>query len=333
MTTEGTWIGYSGTARIGLARVLLALALAGALAYAGTRWPGPFRARRPRPAVAHVMLAIWILAITAFLVCASVYVHQARRDFPGRTAPTDPITPVTVIGVGLVFIVILSYSRLGTVAKLASAVIGALAAPMIFELPFDLIVMTRTYPIPPDPALYRVLFFLPLFAIELLMLALLTLSPMVRLSRATFLSFAAMLAVFAVWALSGFGYPLCSPPHHAECRVEDPGLRNAAHPVPARAGRRQRAWSRRPGTFGPARLRNPGLDSRTVMSASAQPRRCSPATLRRGGVPRVILFGLATRRRAASACPGRGSPRSGVAITVAGPVLSRRWSRCRAAPR
>jgi hypothetical protein len=30
---------------------------------------------------------------------------------------------------------------------------------------------------------------------------------MVRLSRATFLSFAAMLAVFAVWALSGFGYP------------------------------------------------------------------------------------------------------------------------------
>jgi len=30
---------------------------------------------------------------------------------------------------------------------------------------------------------------------------------MVRLSRATFWSFALMLAVFAVWALSGFGYP------------------------------------------------------------------------------------------------------------------------------
>jgi hypothetical protein len=153
------------------------------------------------------MLAIWILAITAFLVCASLYVHQARRDFPGRTAPTDPITAVTVIGVGLVFMVILTYSRLGPVAKLGSAIIGALAAPMIFELPFDLIVMTRTYPIPPDPAGYRALFFLPLFAIELSTLALLTLSPMVRLSRATFLSFAAMLAVFAVWALSGFGYP------------------------------------------------------------------------------------------------------------------------------
>jgi hypothetical protein len=205
MATEGTWIGYSGTARIGLAVVLLALA--GALAYAGTRWPGPFQARRPRPAVANLMLAIWVLAITTFLVCLSVYAHQARRDFPGRTAPTDPITPVTLLGVGAVFVVILTASRGGPTARLGSAVIAALAAPMIFELPFDLIVMTRTYPIPPDPAWYRVLFFLPLFAIELTTLALLTLSPMVRLSRATFLSFAAMLAVFAVWALSGFGYP------------------------------------------------------------------------------------------------------------------------------
>jgi hypothetical protein len=210
MTTEGTWIGYSGTARIGLAVVLLALA--GGLAYAGTRWPGPFQARRPRPAVANLMLAIWVLAITTFLVCLSVYVHQLRRDFPGRTAPTDPITPVTVIGVGLVFIVILTYSSLGPVAKFGSAIIGALAAPMIFELPFDLIVMTRTYPIPPDPAGYRALFFLPLFAIELTTLALLTLSPMVRLSRATFLSFAAILVVFAIWALAGFGYPSAPVP-------------------------------------------------------------------------------------------------------------------------
>jgi hypothetical protein len=30
---------------------------------------------------------------------------------------------------------------------------------------------------------------------------------MVRLTRATFFSFALMMGVFAVWALSGFGYP------------------------------------------------------------------------------------------------------------------------------
>jgi hypothetical protein len=38
--------------------------------------------------------------------------------------------------------------------RLGSAAIAAMAAPMIFELPFDLIVMARTYPaIAPDPAL------------------------------------------------------------------------------------------------------------------------------------------------------------------------------------
>jgi hypothetical protein len=210
MTTEGAWIGFSGTARIGLAVALLAVA--GGAAYAGTRWPGPVQARRPRPAVANLMLAIWIVAITVFLVCASVYVHQARHEFPGRATPTDPITPVTFMGVGVVFFVILIASTGGPVARLGSAVIGALAAPWIFELPFDLIVVTRTYPVPPDPALYRALFFVPLFAIALSTLALLTLSPMVRLSRATFWSFALMLAVFAVWALAGFGYPSAPVP-------------------------------------------------------------------------------------------------------------------------
>jgi NAD(P)-dependent dehydrogenase (short-subunit alcohol dehydrogenase family) len=56
---------------------------------------------------------------------------------------------------------------------------------MIFELPFDLIVMARTFPRAPDPAWSRVLFFAPLFLIEITTLALLTLSPMVQVSKAT----------------------------------------------------------------------------------------------------------------------------------------------------
>jgi hypothetical protein len=92
--------------------------------------------------------------------------------------------------------------------QLGSAVIGAIAAPVIFEFPFDLIVMTRTYPaVAPNPALYRVLFFAPLFLVEFSTLALLTLSPLVRLSRVTVVTFSLMLLIFAVWALFGFGYP------------------------------------------------------------------------------------------------------------------------------
>ena len=36
---------------------------------------------------------------------------------------------------------------------------------------------------------------------------------MVRLSRATFFSLALMLAVFAIWALPGFGYPSTPVPY------------------------------------------------------------------------------------------------------------------------
>ena len=207
MTQYGTWVSYGGGARIWLAAGLLAAA--GSLAYAGIRLPLPARATRPGQAARVVMIAAWATAIAAFLGCAGIYVQQYIREYhPAQAAPTDRIAPVTLLAMVAVFIIILSRSTPGFGTRLASAAIGALAAPMIFEFPFDLIVMARTYPpIPPDPALYRALFFVPLFLIEITTLLLLRLSPMVRLTRATFFSFALMLGVFAVWALSGFGYP------------------------------------------------------------------------------------------------------------------------------
>jgi hypothetical protein len=64
--------------------------------------------------------------------------------------------------VAVVVVIIISRNSPGFGTRLASGAIGAIAAPWIFELPFDLIVMARTYPpIPPDPALYRALFFAP----------------------------------------------------------------------------------------------------------------------------------------------------------------------------
>ncbi len=88
-----------------------------------------------------------------------------------------------------------------------------MAAPMVFELPFDLIVMTRSFPpLPPDPALYRAVFFGPLFAVEITTLGLLTLIPLARLTRQAFISLALMFVVFAIWALDGFGYPDATVP-------------------------------------------------------------------------------------------------------------------------
>ena len=136
-----------------------------------------------------------------------MYVDQTIRDHLAKGVPADPITPVTFAAAVAVFTVILVASPQGPM-RLVSAGVGAMAGAMIFEFPFDLIVMARAYPpLPPDPALYRAWFFVPLFLVELTSLALLTVSPRVRLSRSTFLSFALMLIVFAVWALAGFGYP------------------------------------------------------------------------------------------------------------------------------
>jgi hypothetical protein len=208
MTQYGTWVSYSGVARIELAIVLLAAA--GGLAYAGTRLRLPAQAARPGRAAMVFMLVAWVLAMAALLACLAIYALQYRHEYPGtRYAPADHILPVTLLAAGVTFFIILiSSSSYGPGARFASAVIGAIAAPWIFELPFDLIVMARIYPpIPADPALYRALFFLPLFLIEITTLSLLTMSPMVKLSRGALFSLASMLAVFAVWGLFGFAYP------------------------------------------------------------------------------------------------------------------------------
>ena len=212
MTQHGAWVSYGGDARIGLAVGLLATA--GAVVYAGTRLRHPVRAVRPGQGTVAVMFLAWAVAIVGLLVGISFYIQQYLRDnhLTKITSASDPVTPVTLLAVVAIFVVILTRGGLSSRARLGSAIIGALAAPWIFELPFDLIVMARTASLQPDPALYRAAFFVPLFLVAITTLALLILSPMVRLTRATFFTFALMLLVFAVWALDGFGYPSAPAP-------------------------------------------------------------------------------------------------------------------------
>jgi hypothetical protein len=212
MTQYGTWVSYGGTARIVLAMALVAVA--GGVAYAAARWRLPVRPPRPGRTARTFMLVTWLLAIGALLAGVVVDVQQVRRDHLLHAPPVNPITPVTVIGVGVIFVVIaLASSSHGWRVMLGSAVAGAMAAPMIFEFPFDLIIMARVYPpVPPDPALYLTLFFAPLLVVEVTTLSLLTLSPVVSLSKPALLLFALMLVVFAIWALFGFAYPSAPAP-------------------------------------------------------------------------------------------------------------------------
>jgi hypothetical protein len=208
--TEQAWISYSGTAEIVLAVVLAAAAAA--VAYAGIRLPLPARPPRPGPAAKIIMFAAWVAAIVAFLVCVAAYEAQVSRAGFVHTPRSDPITPVTLIGVCVVFFLIaLAHKASGWRVALGSAVLGAAAAPWIFEVPFDLTIMPRTYPVV-DPGLYRLLLFGGLILTGITTLALLPLSPAVRLRRATFWCLAGMLALFAGWSLFGFSYPSAPGP-------------------------------------------------------------------------------------------------------------------------
>jgi Ca2+/Na+ antiporter len=205
-----TWSPYSGTDALMLAAALFVIGCA--LVYLGTRLDHPLKARRPGKALGISLVLIWVLALNSLTISAGVYGLTIIQRVGSFTSPPDPISPITALSGLVTFIVIAVLARrLGFKGAVGSAMVGAIAAPMIFELPFDLIVMTRTYPPTPE-VVFMLLFFLPLFLVEIISFMMLTLSPLTRLSRYTLYALGAMFLVFAVWALFGFSYPSSAIP-------------------------------------------------------------------------------------------------------------------------
>jgi len=97
----------------------------------------------------------WGASITALLVCSTIYFRQVIRNIQasGRSAPTLKLTilPVTLTAVAVLFIFIIARRSPDLPTRMAGAIIGAIAAPMIFELPFDPIVIFRFHMVVPGP--------------------------------------------------------------------------------------------------------------------------------------------------------------------------------------
>jgi hypothetical protein len=204
------WVSFGGTARLVLAIILLVAA--GFAVYAGIRFRRPVPVPRPGRALSIGMFVAWGLAIVAFLAGFAAYVRQVRLDHLAKAQPANPISMVTATAVVVLFLIVFIATDTDLRGRLSSGIVAAIAAPWIFEVPFDLVITTRTYPpVPPDPALYRALFFAPLILVGLTTLALLSVRA-VKLSRPAFCCLALMLLVFAVWALAGFGYPAAPVP-------------------------------------------------------------------------------------------------------------------------
>ena len=205
MTHYGTWNPYVGSNSILLAVVLLIVT--GVLIFLAIRLHHPIEIKRPGKFIGVSIVVIWLLSVTTFLVAVTTYVSALYQQVGQFTGPTNPITPITLLS-GLVAFFVIAYlaRRSGFWVALGSAIVGTIAAPMIFELPFDLIVMWRTYP-PTPTTQFTLLFFLPLFLVEVSSFAMLALSPAMKLSRYTLYLLAGFFLIFAVWASFGFSYP------------------------------------------------------------------------------------------------------------------------------
>lgn len=207
------WAPYAGTDAIALTIVLLVVGLF--IAFLGTRLKNPLGTKTPSKTTIVLVILIWVLSILAFLVDSSAYIRYALLlvkynllTTHNSSAAPNPVSSVTVLSAVVTFVLIAYLTRKhGIKVALLSAFVGAAVGPMIFELPFDMIVFNMTIALPPSPTLFRALYFLPLFLIELSTMLLVTFSPVAKLSKYTMFSLAGMFLVFAAWASIGFPYP------------------------------------------------------------------------------------------------------------------------------
>jgi hypothetical protein len=172
--------------------------------YLGTRLHRRVGVQKTGTAAGILLVVLWILSFLAFSNAGLLYYVTAAQQFGNITPPTDPITPITGLSALVTFIGIAFLGRHhGLKATLGSAIVGTIAAPMFFELPFDFITIWKNHP--PEPAiLFNMILFFPLLSWSF---ALLTLSPLMKISRYTLFSLGGMFFVFAVWAMFGFSYP------------------------------------------------------------------------------------------------------------------------------
>lgn len=204
MTHYVAWDPFMGSSSYIVAGILLLIACV--LLLFGLRFRSALTVKVPGKFVVSLLIVCLFIAILAFLTSATAYAivqHDQKIYF----RLTNPITPVTFTSAVIAFLVILVLThKRGAWIAAKSAIVGTIAAPMIFELPFDLLVMWRTYPPSPN-TLYTLLYFLPLFLVEILSFALLSFSPAMKLTRYTLFLLAGMFLIFAVWAVTGFAYP------------------------------------------------------------------------------------------------------------------------------
>lgn len=146
-----------------------------------------------------IVLVIWAFCILFFLK-----INQIFAKYVGAAPNLGPIFPITILSAIATFAFAAYMSRRGgMISSFGNGFLAFIAGPMVFELPYVLIVM----PLVKAPLFATILFVSPLFGIIFTTFGLLLLSRKIALTKNSVYSFAAMIFVFALWALDGYAYP------------------------------------------------------------------------------------------------------------------------------
>ena len=191
------WSSYAGSSTFLLSFILV---LAGvALILAGRRMEKEIKLPKMGWKLGVVVVAIWVFSILTFLK-----INRDIARYSGAAASLGPIFPITIVTAVCTFAYVAYISRHdGALAGLGRGFLAFIAGPMVFEFPFLLIVIPRvTAPLVPE-----LIFLIPLFTIIFTTLSMLLFSRKVAITKYTVYFCAAMILVFAIWALDGYSYP------------------------------------------------------------------------------------------------------------------------------
>jgi hypothetical protein len=193
------WHAYSGTAALSLSLVLFALGIG--LVFLGTRATEGARFGMPGRAAKVVTVLVWAVSI---FVVLGLFKEVAVRTGESSLG-FGPVLPITLASALCAFVAIAYMTRGGgTLAALGDGFAGAVAGPMVFELPFVLIITPVVTTEIPHPLLLFTVF----LVVILTTLALPFFSSRFSVTRYSLYLLGGMVVVFAAWALlTGYAPP------------------------------------------------------------------------------------------------------------------------------
>lgn len=194
---EITWPPYKGLSAIVVAVILFAVSAG--LFLTARRMKEAIKLPKMGKIVGGIVIVIWAFSILFFLRINAIFAR-----YLGTAPNLGPIFPITITCAVVTFCYAAYVTRRGgPLSSLGNGFLGFIAGPMVFELPFALIII----PLVKAPIFAELIFLLPLFTIVITTLSMLLLSRRVALTRNSVYLFAAMIFVFGLWALDGYHYP------------------------------------------------------------------------------------------------------------------------------